>query len=141
MSGTYALIQEDKVVNTIVWDGPESSPLDFGEGVTYAEIPDGAGNHPSIGWGYDGSLFSAPPLSDDEIAAQKQQSIANNIATKSALISQATIAIAPLQDAMDLDEATDVEAASLKSWKQYRVAVNRIDANTADDITWPDQPE
>jgi len=55
-------------------------------------------------------------------------------------LAQAAIAIAPLQDAVDLDEATDEEAASLKAWKQYRVAVNRIDANITDDIAWPAQP-
>jgi len=138
--GSYALIENDIVINTIVWDGPETTPMDFGEGVSYAEIPDSEGNQPSIGWTYDGSVFASPPLTDEQIAAQKQQKIANNVATKASLIAQATVAIAPLQDAVDLDEATDAETALLKSWKQYRVAVNRIDANTADDITWPDQP-
>lgn len=139
--GIYALIKDGDVINTIVWDGPDASPMDFGEGVSYAEIPDGEGNQPSIGWSYDGSVFSAPPLTDEQLAEQKQQKIANNVATKATLIAQATTAIAPLQDAVDLDEATDAETASLKAWKQYRVAVNRIDANTADEITWPDQPE
>lgn len=138
--GSYALIQDGNVINTIVWEGPDASPVDFGEGVTYAEIPDGEGNQPSIGWIYDGSLFTAPPLTEDEIAAQNAQKVANNTAMKANLIAQATIAIAPLQDAVDLDEATDAETNSLKAWKQYRVAVNRIDANTADDITWPEQP-
>lgn len=55
------------------------------------------------------------------------------------LLSQATLAIAPLQDAVDLDEATDVEVAALKAWKQYRVAVNRIDTTTVD-ILWPKLP-
>jgi DNA-directed RNA polymerase specialized sigma24 family protein len=39
-------------------------------------------------------------------------------------------AIAPLQDAVDLDEATEAEALRLKEWKRYRVALNRL----------PDQP-
>ncbi|WP_292970847.1 tail fiber assembly protein [Pantoea sp. UBA4549] len=81
-----------------------------------------------------------PPLTDDELAAQNQQKIDNNIATKANLLAQAAIVIAPLQDALDLDEATDEETSSLKAWKQYRVAVNRIDANIADDIAWPAQP-
>ena len=140
MADVYALIQDGIVTNTIVWKGPEDSPMDFGEGVSYVEIPDSEGNQPSIGWSYDGSVFAAPPLTDEQIAEQKLQKIANNVATKASLIVQATVAIAPLQDAVDLDEATDDETASLKTWKQYRVAVNRIDANTADDITWPDQP-
>lgn len=138
--GIYALIKDGAVTNTILWEGPDVSPVDFGEGVTYAEIPDSEGNQPSIGWSYDGSVFSAPPLTDEEIAVQKKQKIASNVATKANLIAQATIAIAPLQDAVDLGEATEDEAASLKAWKQYRVAVNRIDANTAEDITWPESP-
>jgi len=138
--GSYALISDGKVINTIAWNGPEVDPVDFGDGITYVELTDGKGSQPSIGWSYDGSVFTAPPLTDEQIAAQKQQNIANNVATKASLIAQATIAIAPLQDAVDLGEATDDETASLKAWKQYRVAVNRIDANTADDITWPDQP-
>lgn len=138
--GIYALIKDDDVINTIVWDGPDASPMDFGEGVSYAEIPDGEGNQPSIGWSYDGSVFEAPPLTDEQIADQNQQKIANNVAIKANLIAQATIAIAPLQDAVDLDEATDAETESLKAWKQYRVAVNRIEANTEADINWPDAP-
>lgn len=139
--GSYALIEDGTVTNTIVWEGPDVSPVDFGEGVTYAEIPDSEGNQPSIGWSYNGSVFEAPPLTDEQIAEQKNQKIANNLANKASLIALATIAIAPLQDAVDLDEATDEEIAALKSWKQYRIAVNRIDANTADDIKWPSQPK
>ncbi len=140
MTMAYALIEGGTVINTIVWEGPEVSPVDFGEGVTYAEIPDGEGNQPSIGWSYDGSVFAAPPLTDEQIAAQKQQKITSNVENKASLIAQATIAIAPLQDAVDLDDATDAEMALLKAWKQYRVAVNRVDASTADDIAWPAQP-
>lgn len=140
MAEVYALIQDGVVINTIAWKGPEDSPLDFGEGVTYVEIPDGEGNQPSIGWSYHGSVFAAPPLTDEQIAEQNQQKIANNVATKANLIAQATIAIAPLQDAVDLGEATDAETASLKAWKQYRVTVNRIDANISEDIDWPVLP-
>lgn len=138
--GSYALIQDGNVVNTIVWDGPDISPVDFGEGITYAEIPDREGNQPSIGWKYNDELFTAPPLTAEEIAAQTAQKIASNVEMKANLIEQATIAIAPLQDAVDLDDATDAETASLKSWKQYRVAVNRIDAQTLNEIDWPDIP-
>jgi len=138
--GTYALIKKGLVINTILWDGPEASPMDFGKGISFEELPDGDGNNPSIGWSYDGTVFSPPPLTEEEVAAEKQQRISNNIAMKANLIAQATIEIAPLQDAVDLEVATDVESASLKKWKQYRVAVNRIDANTAEDVIWPEQP-
>ncbi|PKE31192.1 phage tail protein [Rahnella sp. AA] len=62
------------------------------------------------------------------------------ISQRDELMAAATITIAPLQDAVDLDEATDDETALLKKWKQYRVALNRLDLSTAPDITWPVLP-
>ncbi|BFT62419.1 tail fiber assembly protein [Pseudomonas moorei] len=62
-----------------------------------------------------------------------------NTSTHNYLVAQATLAIAPLQDAVDLDDATAEETALLKKWKQYRVAVNRIDLTQPYPI-WPPQP-
>lgn len=76
---------------------------------------------------------AAPPLSSDERAASAQ-------AKKAALRLTADSAIAPLQDAVDLDDATDEEVTQLMAWKQYRVALNRVDI-TADDIVWPELPQ
>ncbi|MDU1062619.1 MAG: tail fiber assembly protein [Leclercia adecarboxylata] len=59
---------------------------------------------------------------------------------KSQRLAQATVQIAPLQDAVDLGIATDVEAAQLSAWKMYRVEVNRIDTSTAPEIEWPSSP-
>lgn len=58
------------------------------------------------------------------------------------LLALAAIRIAPLQDAVDLDEATPDDLARLTLWKQYRVAVNRIDQQPGypEEITWPDTP-
>lgn len=54
----------------------------------------------------------------------------------------ADTAIAPLQDAVDLEEATEAEVALLKDWKRYRVALNRLPEQpgypTA--IDWPAPP-
>lgn len=55
------------------------------------------------------------------------------------LLALAAIRIAPLQDAVDLDEATTADVALLKLWKQYRVTVNRVDL-TQFSPTWPPQP-
>lgn len=51
-------------------------------------------------------------------------------------------AIAPLQDAVDLDEATEEEAARLKEWKRYRVALNRLPEQPGypNSIDWPAPP-
>ncbi|EMY5092933.1 tail fiber assembly protein [Salmonella enterica] len=57
--------------------------------------------------------------------------------TKSRLLQMASEKIAPLQDAVDLDIATDDEKAQLDEWKKYRVLVNRVDISKTD---WPEQP-
>ncbi|EDS6427190.1 tail fiber assembly protein [Salmonella enterica subsp. enterica] len=57
--------------------------------------------------------------------------------TKSRLLQMASEKVAPLQDAVDLDIATDDEKAQLDEWKKYRVLVNRVDTSKPD---WPDVP-
>ncbi|WP_083454258.1 tail fiber assembly protein [Pseudomonas sp. P97.38] len=51
-------------------------------------------------------------------------------------------AIAPLQDAVDIDEATAEEVAALKAWKKFRVALNRLPDQPGypDDVAWPVPP-
>jgi hypothetical protein len=54
----------------------------------------------------------------------------------------ADYAVAPLQDAVDVDEATEAEVAVLKAWKKYRVALNRApeQAGYPSVIEWPVLP-
>ncbi|EJH8726403.1 tail fiber assembly protein, partial [Cronobacter sakazakii] len=52
----------------------------------------------------------------------------------------ATQAIAPLQDAVELEMASEGEVAQLAAWKKYRVLLNRVDTTTAPDIAWPEMP-
>lgn len=54
----------------------------------------------------------------------------------------AGLRIAPLQDAVELEEATDADVANLKLWKQYRVAVNRVSDQPSfpRTINWPVPP-
>ena len=59
---------------------------------------------------------------------------------KAKLIADATIVIAPLQDAVDLGDATDEEVSLLKVWKSYRVALNRLDLSDAPNVNWPTKP-
>lgn len=90
---------------------------------------------PGERWTYDGSVFAAPvphQPTPDEIKAV-------NTSSRDYLLGQAALAIAPLQDAVDLDEATPEETTLLKAWKQYRVAVNRMDL-TQPDPMWPPHP-
>ncbi|WP_413493141.1 tail fiber assembly protein [Morganella psychrotolerans] len=59
---------------------------------------------------------------------------------KLALMSEASEAIAPLQDAVDLDIATPEEISALKEWKLYRVMLNRVDTSLGADVVWPTPP-
>ncbi len=79
---------------------------------------------------YSDGTFIDIRLSDSELAELK----------KTQLIDEATSAITPLQDAVDLGMATDEETASLHAWKKYRVLLNRIDTTTAPEIEWPVTP-
>ncbi|MBD8241358.1 tail fiber assembly protein [Pantoea agglomerans] len=81
------------------------------------------------------------PVLKDYPAPTAEQLAAMAASEKAKLLALATIAIDPLQDAADLEIATDKEAASLKAWKTYRVMVNRIDASKAPNIDWPKAPE
>ncbi|HGZ2335536.1 TPA: tail fiber assembly protein, partial [Shigella boydii] len=49
--------------------------------------------------------------------------------------------IAPLQDAVDLEIATEEENSLLEAWKKYRVLLNCVDTSTAPDIEWPEEPD
>lgn len=76
----------------------------------------------------------APPTDAQLIGAAK--------AKRDDLLAIATDAIAPLQDAIDLDIATPAETALLTQWKQYRVDVNRVQnqAQYPRVIDWPAPP-
>ncbi|CNH65412.1 tail fiber assembly protein p37 [Yersinia intermedia] len=75
----------------------------------------------------------APSPSKEELKSQL-------ISKVDALMAVATSRIGPLQDAVDLDDATNDEIVLLKKWRQYRVALNRIDASNMIDIVLPLPP-
>nr|GFC73050.1 hypothetical protein [Tanacetum cinerariifolium] len=62
-----------------------------------------------------------------------------NTYRRNSLLAAATLAIDPLQDAVDLDMATDADLVMLKAWKLYRVNVNRVDLKVLAPA-WPTQP-
>lgn len=91
-------------------------------------VPDGLNNHGD--WLYsDGAIVINAAMLTQRTANQKQR-----------YLDDAGRVIAPLQDAVDIGEATDEEIALLQAWKKYRVLVNRIDISTAPDIEWPPVP-
>lgn len=80
-------------------------------------------------------LTDPPPLTGEQI---KQQTLTQ----RDSLLAMASEKIAPLQDAVDLDMATDEEVASLKEWKKYRVQLNRVEQQSGfpNQIEWPEMP-
>lgn len=72
--------------------------------------------------------------------AQHAALVQEAILQKVQLMSEATIAIAPLQDAVDTGIATDEETRQLTAWKTYRALMSRINPEDASDIKWPDVP-
>lgn len=48
--------------------------------------------------------------------------------------------IAPLQDAVDLLQATETEKSTLLAWKSYRLALYRIDISDPENVVWPAAP-
>lgn len=72
--------------------------------------------------------------------AEELLSVANS--KRDELLALATLRINPLQDAVDLGDASDSDTTLLKLWKQYRVAVNRTSAQPGfpEEIDWPSPP-
>ncbi|MFG1172177.1 tail fiber assembly protein [Erwiniaceae bacterium CAU 1747] len=77
-------------------------------------------------------LSAQPEPTEDEV-------IASNTQKKASLMKLATDEIYPLQDAIDLGEATDDEKNKLTSLKKYRVALNRVDVSVVG-LEWPEFP-
>lgn len=50
---------------------------------------------------------------------------------KNSLMQVASEHIAPLQDAVDLEIATEEERSLLEAWNKYRVLLNRVDTSVA----------
>ncbi|MEG5498249.1 tail fiber assembly protein [Enterobacter bugandensis] len=110
-------------VNQIVVEiAPENVPDDFT-----------AAGEKALGGAFlfvNGEITAAP--GDYEAEAQRK---------KQDLMTQAKSVIDALQDAVDLNMATDPEATLLLEWKKYRVLLNRIETCNAPDIHWPIRPD
>ncbi|MBE7861587.1 tail fiber assembly protein [Yersinia pestis] len=80
------------------------------------------------------------PILSDQPEPTHDELIAEAEAKRSELMLEATQTIATLQDALDLEMATDDEKSQLVEWKKYRVLVSRIDTADAPGISWPEYP-
>ncbi len=134
---TYALVRDNVVFNLIEWDG--SSEVDFGQSVSVIPVPENF--NVDIGFLYDGSSFSMPPLTPEQQAAAEEKKFQENISQKTLRISEALQKITIWQTKLLMGrKLTSDETAALNAWLDYIDALEGIDAETPDDIHWPEQP-
>jgi hypothetical protein len=161
----YALIENEKVINVIVWDGSpfvpgiDEIPAEYDENGNETkpavpavpaqgwQVPEGCaavvipqGSPVSIGYLYDGSNFTAPASTTPD--RTPAEILAFNTGRKNNLSAVATAQIAVLTDATDPDivDAVDpADVAALKAWKVYRVALSKVDLTQAAPV-WPSAP-
>jgi hypothetical protein len=128
----YAIIKDGEVENIVVWDG-DTDTWPIPDGYQAVQIEDGA--EVGIGYTYADGKFSAP------LPPQRtpEQIKSDNTATRDALLQQAATALAPLQMAVALGEATDDETAQAKAWVTFSRAVKAIDL-TQEAPQWPATP-
>ncbi|QBQ72362.1 tail fiber assembly protein [Serratia phage MTx] len=81
------------------------------------------------GWTYLNGVFEM----------NKEQLLKINKNKRAKLLREASDEVAALEDAETLGETTDEEAALLKSWRAYRLAISRVDVNI-DNVEWPKKP-
>ncbi|ELY4543923.1 tail fiber assembly protein [Cronobacter sp. EKM101R] len=84
-------------------------------------------------WIFNGTKIAPYELSADELIVEAKNK-------KERLLREALEIITPLQDAVELDMATETEIADLAAWRRYRVLLNRVNPSDAPDIDWPARP-
>jgi len=129
---TYAYVNDGKVMQILKTD--EDITTMFHPDLLWVDVTD-LNKKPAEGWTYDGTGF-AKPVEPEKTPGDV---LALNTSTRDWNLSRAALFIGPLQDAVDLGEATEDETEALETWKRFRVAVNRTDL-TADQPEWPQSP-
>lgn len=88
---------------------------------------------PEVGYIYKDGGFTAPVVETENafLLAKAMHAI---------LMDEASSIIAPLQDAVDINMATDEEIARLAEWKKYRVLLSRANMQDASNMAWPVKP-
>ncbi|WP_256217842.1 tail fiber assembly protein [Pseudomonas sp. NBRC 111140] len=110
------------------------------DGLVALPTPDA--EQPAPAQGYAAIDWSQVVTAEDKARAASEQRRASVIVEIAHQRTLADTAIAPLQDAVDLEDATAEEVNALKAWKRYRVALNRLPEQPGfpDSMSWPDLP-
>lgn len=132
MSNTFAVVDKNTnlVTNIILWDGESDFSVD--DDVILVET-----DSASVGWSYENNNFTPPKVID--IPMSDEDNLLNNTNYRDQLLRIATLAITPLQYAIDLDISTEAEEFLTKEWKKFMVETNRVDLNSRSPV-WPIAP-
>lgn len=136
-SERYAVIDaQGNVVNMIRWDGISPwRPREGHQAINASNEPDAM-----MGGRYkDGKFIPVPPQLLEPLPPEflREQAVGEKRQRDAA----ARDAIALLEYAIELDMQQGGEAEKLRTWKKYRVLLNRVDITQAPDINWPTQPD
>ncbi|MVW80165.1 tail fiber assembly protein [Bordetella sp. 02P26C-1] len=105
---------------------------------THAELINAQGDGYQIVPGEDGlpTLQAPKPPSEAELRRRA-------LFERDGYLRTATLRMEPLQDAIDLGEATKAEKDAMVEWKRYRLALNRIEQveGFPTDFEWPQPPQ
>ncbi len=135
MNASYAVIENEMVVNVIVWDGEaEFTVPDNLQLINISDISE----QPGVGWAYSDGVFTAPlppERSHDELVADAEQK-------KQSLIDAAMVNISVIQLKLQAGrKLTQEETTRLNVVLDYIDAVTATDISTAPDIEWPEEPD
>ena len=126
----YARIEEQRVVEMVSLS-VEPSTI-YHPSLEWVDITSSS-SPPEIGYIYSDGIFTAPVIEPENAILIAEM-------TFNVLMQDATKSIAPLQDAVDINMATEDEFARLAEWKKYRVLLSRVNTKKAPDIDWPVKP-
>lgn len=117
-----------------------SDIVEPGDGRVSLPIPDAESSLPFQG--YAAIDWSQLITQQDKARAAEEEKFAAAASEIAQRRNEADRRIAPLQDAVELEEATEAEAAALKDWKRYRIALNRLTEQPGypELIDWPAPP-
>lgn len=76
---------------------------------------------------------------ETDIDAQHAADIVTAEQKKRSLLAEASVSVELLQDAIDLEMATEEEERLSKAWRKYRVQLSRIDTDSIP-VSWPERP-
>lgn len=125
----FVTVNEDKAVTAVSADASTLFPSGCYV-MAVAGAPDAMVQRVGV-WLFNGKGFELDPSVGIEQARRR----------KASALEEATLQVSILRDAVDSGKATDNEKRLFELWRDYRIAVNRLDINEGTVMKLPAKPE